>query len=98
MRRGRPAGGRRGERGRRGGPASRARGVNATGAVTGTSDDGGPLPKAFLYTNVTGFIDVAPLASGEALDGNDAGMVVGWAGAGAVRWSVGGLERLVRAG
>jgi len=89
-----PAGGQPEDLGTMGGPTSRALGVNATGAVTGTSDDGGPLPKAFLYTNVTGFIDVAPLASGEALDVNDAGMVVGWAGAGAFRWSDGVMEGL----
>ncbi|HLE46193.1 MAG TPA: NosD domain-containing protein, partial [Thermoplasmata archaeon] len=89
-----PAGGPPVDLGTMGGPTSRAAGVNATGAVTGSSDYGGPLPKAFLYTDATGFIDIAPLASGEALDANDAGMVVGWAGGGAFRWSDGGLEIL----
>jgi len=89
-----PAGGPPEDLGTMGGPTSRAVGVNATGAVTGSSDYGGPLPKAFLYTDATGFVDIAPAASGQAADVNDAGMVAGYAGAGAIRWSGGTLEGL----
>ena len=89
-----PAGGPPQDLGTMGGPTSRGMGVNATGAVTGSSDYGGPLPKAFLYTDATGFIDIAPAASGQAADVNDAGVVAGYAGARAIRWSDGALEDL----
>ncbi|MBC7893962.1 MAG: hypothetical protein H7066_01030 [Cytophagaceae bacterium] len=76
-----------------------ANAVNASGQVAGTSDPNSFLSiRSFLHTNAGGMVDLglgSVGTSARALDLNASGLVTGYLGLEAFRWSfVGGLQRL----
>ena len=76
-----------------------ANGVNNSGQIVGTSDGNSALTiRSFIRSNATGMVDLGLGGVGttaRALDINNAGVVTGYLGLRAFRWTVGGgLENL----
>jgi len=79
--------------------ASVAYGVNDAGRIVGTSDPNSSLSiRSFLYSSATGMVDLGLGSVGQnarALDLNASGVVTGYLGLTAFRWSVvGGFQSL----
>lgn len=71
-----------------------ANGVNGAGQIVGTSDPNSFLSiRSFIYSNASGMVDLGLGSIGQnarALDLNAAGVVTGYLGLTAFRWSAGG--------